>query len=913
MKRPIFLFFAGLVLGEVTAIALNRTGFFVVALFLLSSILVYAGIYGRLKKKRSPLFLYTFLFCGCFFIGGLLFLKVSCLDEMDIRLSSENLNGTLTGQIEFVKETSDGEYQLTVKDCFFLGRENENTEQKEHREKGISVKNRRENKKKEDSIRNNKKNEKKENKGQYIKREKNNQNNWNKKYKLKAKCRILKIPVSEGKVYPGDQILCTGKLCAIEEPSNPGQFNSRIYYYSLGIHYQFLGKTLLRKRESPLSLYRAAGLLREKIDAVYSKVLSESEYGLLKAMFLGDKTDLSKEQKRLYEENGVAHLLAVSGLHVSIVGGMLFRFFRKRECSYAFSCMTGSSVLVFYAMMTGFGNSVFRAVVMFLCFLAAQYFGAEYDMVSSMSLAGILMLLDSPWRLLESGCIISFVSIFAIGMILPIAKELREKRNRQKLLPGEFPIEKAWRKKGKEIFFANLIISMVIGPLLLRFYYQWSPYSLVLNLFVIPAMSPLLLSAIAGGLLGIVHMWAGVLFCIPAVGLLRGFNLIFQLIRKLPGSVIVTGCPPWWCVFLLYIFLLLCFLFWYYRFWSGGIILTFFLLSGIFFYPSPSLQITMLDVGQGESIFIKMPSGETVLIDGGSTSKRNVAEYTILPALKYYGTDHLDYVIITHTDEDHISGIRELIEEEYPIKTIVLPDTTAMELENVPDDTKIKAVDLKGVSDGITAINLKNLLNNNIVRTNLKSTLSDSNNKPLLPQIKQSKIPVVKVSKGDRINFKKGKLICLYPEKGQTEENTNSDSLVFLFSYGKFTILFTGDLPGEKEPLLKDVPLGKSNHNRKPAFAQSDIIASITPVPLNILKIAHHGSKNSTTEAFLKQFPPEKAILSAGKNNLYGHPHKKTIEKVRKTGADIYGTLWGGAIIINSDGQEYSINYFKNN
>lgn len=815
MKRPLFLFFMGLVFGEATAILLNRTGFFVMALFLLIFVLAYAGIYKQLKRKRSPLFLYALLFCGVFFVGGLLFFKASCLDDIDRRLSSGELNGTLTGQIEFVKETAKEEYQLTVKDCFFLERVN--------KRKG--------------------------------------------KYKLKAKCRILKIPVSIGKFYPGDQILCTGKLCAIESPSNPGQFDSKIYYYSLGIHYQFLGKTWIRKRERPLSLYRAAGSLREKFDTVYSKILSESEYGLLKAMFLGDKMDLSREQKLLYEENGVAHLLAVSGLHVSIVGGTLFHFFRKRRCSYAISCMIGSSVLLFYAIMTGFGNSVFRAVIMFFCFLVAQYFGIEYDIVSSMSLAGLLMLFDSPWRLLESGCIISFVSIFAIGMLLPFAKELKEKRSRKRLLPGEFPTENVWQKKWKEAFFANLIISMVIGPLLLRFYYQWSPYSLLLNLLVIPAMSPLLMSAITGGVFGLVHLWAGMFSCVPAVAILRIFSLLFHLIRKLPGSVIVTGCPPWWAIILLYILFLLFFFIWYYRLWNGGMILIFFLLSGIFFYPARPLTITMLDVGQGESILIRMPSGETVLVDGGSTSRQNIAEYVIAPALKYYGTDHLDYVIITHTDEDHISGIRELLEEKYPIKTIFLSDTAAMNFEDVSDE---------------------------IMATGQQKITDNLGKNQFLKQIKKSKIPVVKLSRGDCLDFKKVKLSCLYPIKGQAEEDTNSDSLVFFLSYGEFTMLFTGDIPGEREALL--------NTNTK---------VSATPGLLNVLKIAHHGSKNSTTETFLKRFYPEKAILSAGKNNLYGHPHKETIKRIQKAGADIYGTLWGGAIVIDSDGQTYSMNYFN--
>lgn len=616
MKRPFFLFFMGLVLGEAVAISLNRIGFFVMALFLFILILICFGLYQRIKRKRSPLFIYAIIFYGLFFAGGLLLLRAEYPDTADQMLAKREIDGTLSGNVEFVKKTAEGEYQLTLSEVSFW----------EEGKGSLKYK-----------------------KGSY----------FFENYKLRAKCRILKIKVSEKKIYPGDQISCTGRLSAIKETSNPGEFDARTYYYSLGIRYQFFGKAISRKKEQPLSVYRMAGRVRERMDAVYRYILSENEYGLLKAMFLGDKTELSSEEKRLYEENGVAHLLAVSGLHVSIVGGMLFRFLRKRKFSYAVSCICSSFVLLFYAIMTGFGNSVFRAVIMFLIFLLAQYFGAEYDMVSSMSLAGILMLYDSPLRILESGCIISFTSIFAIGMIVPFAKELEEKRRKSKLIPGEFLIESKWKKRIRQAFFTSVIISMVIGPLLLRFYYQWSPYSVLLNLFVIPAMSPLLLSAITGGVVGLFQLWAGIAGCIPAVLLLRGFHVIFQFIHKMPGAVIVTGCPSWWKILLFYLAELCLFICWYYRLWSVGCVFILILIAGRFCRPVPPLQISMLDVGQGECIFLKTPANETVLIDGGSTSKKHIADYTILPALKYYGTDHLDYVIITHTDEDHISGIRE--------------------------------------------------------------------------------------------------------------------------------------------------------------------------------------------------------------------------------------------------------------
>lgn len=829
MKRPVFLLFVGLVLGEAAAIVLNRTGFFVVALFLLIMVIVLYRIL-IIKKKQSSFFLFAFLFFILFFAGGISFYRAEYLDELDKILAEKELKGTLIGQVEFVRQTPESEYVLTVSQAS-VG-----------------------------------------------------------KYKLSQKVRILKIPISKGKVYPGDWIVCTGKLSAIESPVNPGQFNSRIYYYSMGIRYQFFGEKLSRKRESPLSFYRMAGTVREKIDAVYQHVLSDEEYALLKAMFLGDKSDLSKEQKALYQDSGAAHLLSVSGLHVSIIGGMLFRFLRKRGCSYALSCTAGSGILVFYAVMTGLGNSVFRAAVMFLCFLLSQYFGAEYDLVSAMSLAGIIMLLDCSWRLLESGCIISFVSVFSIGMILPFLKELEEKRRNAKLTEGEFFIEKKWQKRIRQAFFANLILTLTITPLILRFYYQWSPYSIFLNIFLIPAMSPLLLSAIAGGMLGIFSGIAGFLGCMPAVALLKSFKGLFYIIAKIPGSVIVTGCPSWWTVFLIYLLEIICFFLWYYRMWGGGIILAFLMVAGRFFCPVSPLKIVMLDVGQGECIFLKLPTGETALIDGGSTSKKNIADLTIVPALKYYGTDHLDYVIITHTDEDHISGIRELLEQNYPIRNVILSDIVTKKKQELADNKKEKS-----------SISFDKMM---VQKASERQSDKDGDidkDEDIVDCAKKKGYPVLKISKGDWLKFNRITLQCLHPQKGWADEDVNSGSIVLYLTYGKFTMLFTGDLNGEQESLINLEP-------KKTTFFQNN---RRKPAPITILKTAHHGSKNSTTESFLQEFSPKKAIISAGKNNLYGHPHRETLKRLQKSGADVYGTLWGGAILMESDGEKYHIKYWQ--
>lgn len=803
------------------------------ALFLLIFISVLCRIM-IIKKKQSSFFIFCFLCYIFFFVGGLSFYQAEYLDEVDKLLSGKELDGTLSGQITFVRQNPEGEYLLTIRQASFD------------------------------------------------------------KYKLRRKVRVLKIPVSEGKVYPGDWISCAGKLYAIESPTNPGQFNSKIYYYSIGVRYQFFGEKICRKRESPLSLYRMAGMVREKIDTVYRYVLSEEEHALLKAMFLGDKTDLSKEQKELYQDSGAAHLLSVSGLHISIIGGLLFRFLRKRGCSYMVSCMAGSGMLVFYAVMTGLGNSVFRAAIMFLCYLVSQYFGMEYDLISAMSLAGISMLLVCPWRLLESGCIISFASVFSIGMVLPFLKELEEKRRKSKLTEGEFLIENKWQKKFRQAFFANLILAASITPLLLRFYYQWSPYSILLNLVIIPAMSPLLLSAVVGGILGLFSQIAGFLGCIPAVALLKSFESLFRLIAKVPGAVIVTGCPSWWLIAGIYLVEIGCFFLWYYKLWGGSVVLAILLVAGSFFGPTPSLKITMLDVGQGECIFLKLPSGEAILIDGGSTSKKNIADSVIVPALKYYGMNTLDYVIITHTDEDHISGIRELFEQNYPVRNVVLSDIKTEEKEGLPDNKESdgKASDNQGKSSVILPD--KKAVQEDSVEQ------SDKHSSDITDIAQEKGYTVLKISKGDSMRFGRIHLRCLHPQKGWTDEDVNSGSLVLYLTYKKFTVLFTGDLNGQQEPLLSEGEMKMTLSRNDTKF-----------LPVTILKTAHHGSKNSTTDAFLKKFSPKKAIISAGKNNLYGHPHKETLKRLQKSGADIYGTLWGGAILIESDGKEYQINYWN--
>ena len=182
---------------------------------------------------------------------------------------------------------------------------------------------------------------------------------------------------------------------------------------------------------------------------------------LLEAMLIGDKTGLTRSQKRLYEENGMAHLLTVSGLHVTIAAGRLFRFLRRKGISYRAAFLAGAAALLFYSLLTGSGNSVIRAGLMYKTFLTAELFGASYDMISAMCLAGILMLLDCPLRILDGGCMISFASVFTLGGLMPAADRLAS----------------AGRKPGKigRALLGGLVFAGGTMPLLLRCFYQPVP------------------------------------------------------------------------------------------------------------------------------------------------------------------------------------------------------------------------------------------------------------------------------------------------------------------------------------------------------------------------------------------------------------------------------------------------------
>ena len=242
----------------------------------------------------------------------------------------------------------------------------------------------------------------------------------------------------------------------------------------------------------------------------------------------------------------------------------------------------------------------------------------------------------------------------------------------------------------------------------------------------------------------------------------------------------------------------------------------------------------MLDVGQGDGIWIETDDGSHYLIDAGSTSQNGLGEYTLIPFLKYMGTDVIDAVFLTHLDEDHISGIRELMEDSQGIRIRQLVVAQAV----VRDETYEQLMEL----------------------------------------CHNSQIPVKYVQTGDRIQTGTVQMEVLHPIASYDAGDKNAASLVMKLEYGDFHALFTGDVGLDGEQRVRE-QLGKD-------------------WKCHLYKAAHHGSKYSNSQQLLEQLKPQVAVISCGENNSYGHPHTEVLERLEKTGSKVLRTDQGGAVMI---------------
>lgn len=636
------------------------------------------------------------------------------------------------------------------------------------------------------------------------------------------------------KLRVGNIVKVSGRLSFFEDERNPGGFSQRSYYRIRKIAVYLWSDRVECVKDEVFPMREALDDLRSRWRELLIEQTGEADAGILCAMLLGEKRQMDAEVKELYQMNGIAHILAISGLHLSFVGLGFYRFVRRMTGSYPLGGIAGMSFLLLYILMIGASVSAVRAVIMFCIRVGADMSGRVCDAPTSAAVAAVGVILWRPLSFYDAGFQLSFGAVGGIIFLQPLLAGKRKPESGRKRRAGMI----------RDSLAASLSVQLVTLPVILYHYNEFPVYSVLLNLMVIPLMSLLLALGFLGSLLCLVWEPAGGL-CLSLCGsILKLYEFLCGCISHLPLHRVISGEPEIGGIAVYYLCLLVLGLAMYEKARRGicfaaAAVGALALLLACPAVNHRGLEVTFLDVGQGDGIFIRERGGLTCLIDGGSSDNSSVGRYCIEPFLKARGVSDLDYIFVTHGDNDHISGLKELVERRsvsVEIGCIVFPERQVWD-------------------EGLEEL----------------CTLAQSLG-----------IRTAQIHPGQKVTGKELTIGCLCPDGNILQKTGNEASLVLEAIYGELDILLTGDVEGLGEELLTEL-LEKE---------------------YDVLKAAHHGSRNSTGEAFLNKVRPDLAIISAGRDNRYGHPHSETLERLEKAGAVVLNTADSGAIILRMTGKE---------
>lgn len=594
------------------------------------------------------------------------------------------------------------------------------------------------------------------------------------------------------KNYPIRNIKCTGKeekinslregmhvrlegmLVLPELPRNPGQFNRRIYESGKKIDFYLENPTVLEVKEQRSGVREVVEIWKTEMMNRCEKIYQDEEAGILEAMLFGEKSELSGDIKELYQAAGISHVLVISGLHISLLALAVAGILRRLGFPMPVWVILSVGVLAGYGILIGQPTTAVRALLMFFVLQGARLLGRSYDLLSALAFAGILMLLDNPDLILDGGCRLSFCAVIGVGWYVSeknkIFRSIGEKEKRKN------------RGKGGKGSSAGAILENIRAgwylwlftlPVMLDTFYQVSVVGLLWNLVAIPLLPVIIASGGLGVVLAGWNIFLGSLAGSPAYGMLQLYQEIGNISEKLPVGMWTPGQPskPVIAGYYLVIFLLVLVekqLIKREKRWKifpGMELCSMLLLLLLMAHPWQQREkITFLDVGQGDASLLQS-GGQTLLLDGGSTSQKNVGTYVILPYIKQQGISCLEAVVLTHTDQDHINGVIEVLEEGkkgwLTVKNLMYPYW------------------MEGTKQG----------------------------KQLKKLAEEAGASCRKIRAGDRLTIGKAEAVVLYPKEQEKIAEPNAGSLVLFWKWEGARAMFTGDLPEEKErELLQNLP-----------------------------------------------------------------------------------------------------------
>lgn len=702
----------------------------------------------------------------------------------------------------------------------------------------------------------------------------------------------------------GDRIKLNGTVEAPAQARNFGAFDYASYLRTQHIHWLFKIKGAQNVQPSSssiwstLTIFRWNDQVRAELGDRIARIFHEPHAGYMKGLLIGMQDDIDPDTYTQFSQLGLTHILAISGMHVAVyVASLLFvlSFFKvSRETSLLIVII----MIPLYVLLSGVSLSVVRAGIMGMIGLYAARKGWLKDGMNILAAAALLMMLWNPYYMLSVSFQLSFLVTAGLMLYVPLMQPLL------RFLP----------KRVAAAAGMTIVAQLVSFPLTIYYFNQFSLLSFAANFVLVPVITFFTLPLGAVSLiLGWIWLPAG-----RAMGWLAEMlnNGTFWLVRWMngyPQFITIWKSPSfiWICAYFILLYLLLYGAGKYDLRGSGRVTyirgddtigleeikasehprgqarpsrkitsaMTAIILAFIFLiyweYRPTSLHgaglIQFLDVGQGDSILITTPEGRNILVDGGGTvtfgkpqdewkKRKNpfeVGAKVLVPILKQRGIHHLDAVIITHGDQDHAGGIQAVVNQ-------------------IP----VKAMFFNGTLAGTASFD------------------------KLMETALERKIPVYAVHQGmewtpDRhteLSFLTPSIEASEPDDIPVEKNQNHISVAFLLTMNGGRFLFTGDMDKAAE---EDVlSMGMSGVQTAAASLPSAAGPSMT-LPaggIDVIKIAHHGSKSSSGEEWLHYWRPKAAVVSAGVGNLYGHPHAEVVDRIAEIKARLFRTDRDGEI-----------------
>jgi len=638
----------------------------------------------------------------------------------------------------------------------------------------------------------------------------------------------------------GRKMKITGILNLPSGRRNPGGFDFRQYLAKSGISATVFATpgNINPGTLQQSGLFGRTGLfLRKKIVDIINRSLPEEQAGLMNGMLIGYREGMTKSVQQAFSDAGLSHLMAVSGMNVAFIVFPLAFVFRKLQIGKKISNSFIICVLLLFIYITGFSPSVLRAVIMGIILLAGEMIYREPDVYTSISFAAIILLLYNPYNLFDIGFQLSFAATFSLVLLYKNFKEFIN----FKFMPDI----------AADVLAATMAAQVGVLPIVVYYFNKISLVSVFSNLLVVPLVQVITIFGALMVLLGGINIIFSQLLGYINCTFLSFVLFVTKISASLPMSVIkvVTPSIP---VILSYYAAAIFFL-WYkplYRIkiaaehYMAALAIIAAIICIKIIIPM-DMEVVFIDVGEGDSTFIRTHTGKTVLIDGGGYSSKirpdsNIGESVIIPFLLDYEVTRLDLAIGTHGHDDHLQGLTEVI-KGFDVGSVIIPDV---------EDKR-----------GFTGL------------------LKASGDKG---------IPVNTCGRGDSIKLDNyTSLDVLHPGKGYIplKSTLNNSSLVLKLCYKNTSILFPGDIEEEAEKVLL-------------SYRQN--------LAADVIKVAHHGSSYSTGVEFLSEVKPEAAVISVGKNN-FGHPSPGVLERLKGNNIRLLRTDLDGAVILTSNGDKINI------